>query len=137
LFAGEPFVSDDAVRIHQPDAAISEEALARAEEMIEALLELGGVEPTARAALLESRGDGAAEGYASATPQSWSTDVPVPGRRRVWLPVALVLAVLLLACAGARERLAIAPPAAEREAYAAAVAPLPRDPASAERRNCW
>jgi len=44
------------------------------------------------------------------------------------------LAVALFACAGARERLAIAPPAAEREAYAAALAPLPRDPAGAERR---
>ena len=51
------------------------------------------------------------------------------------LLLALVpLAVGVLACAGARERLAIAPPAAEREAYAAAVAPLPRDPAGAERR---
>jgi ABC-type branched-subunit amino acid transport system substrate-binding protein len=53
--------------------------------------------------------------------------------RRICIAL-LPLAALLLACAGARERLAIAPPAAEREAYAAAVAPLPRDPALAERR---
>ncbi len=39
-----------------------------------------------------------------------------------------------LACASAGLPLAAAAPAAEREAFAAAVAPLPRDPAAAERR---
>ena len=55
--------------------------------------------------------------------------------RARWLALALLpLAAALLACAGAPGRLASAPPAAEREAYAAAMAPLPRDPAGAERR---
>ncbi len=47
---------------------------------------------------------------------------------------AAVAAAALLACAGAGLPLAAAPPAAERDAYAAALAPLPRDPAGAERR---
>jgi ABC-type branched-subunit amino acid transport system substrate-binding protein len=54
--------------------------------------------------------------------------------RALRLPLALLPLALALACAGARERLAPAPPAAEREAYAAAKAMLPRDPAGAERR---
>ena len=49
-------------------------------------------------------------------------------------PLASLVAAALLACVGGRSPLAVSPPAAEREAYAAALAPLPRDPASAERR---
>jgi ABC-type branched-subunit amino acid transport system substrate-binding protein/predicted negative regulator of RcsB-dependent stress response len=55
-------------------------------------------------------------------------------RLRRPLLALIPLAAVLLACAGARERLSIAAPAEEREAYAAAVAPLGRDPAGAERR---
>jgi ABC-type branched-subunit amino acid transport system substrate-binding protein/predicted negative regulator of RcsB-dependent stress response len=53
------------------------------------------------------------------------------GRSRHRL-AALALALATLACAGSG--LPPAPPAAEREAYAAAIAPLPRDPVGAERR---
>jgi ABC-type branched-subunit amino acid transport system substrate-binding protein len=53
--------------------------------------------------------------------------------RRRALASALLLAAAL-GCAGARERFALSPPEAEREAYADARAPLARDPASAERR---
>jgi branched-chain amino acid transport system substrate-binding protein len=57
----------------------------------------------------------------------------IPARRLALALIPLATAALL-ACAGGRGPLATAPPAAEREAYAAAMASLPRDPAGAERR---
>jgi len=54
--------------------------------------------------------------------------------RRALACLCAALAAAGLACAGSGPARAPAAPAAERDAFAAALAPLPRDPAGAERR---